>query len=77
VLLLEACAASRPRPSAVHPLLDRVRSEFLEMPGLQLTTAQARRFWTMNEDTCNMVLSALLEQRFLVRTTAGMFRRPG
>ena len=42
-------------------LLERVRSEYLEMPGLTLTAAQARRLWNMDEPICGQLLLALLE----------------
>ena len=29
-------------------ILDRVQSEFLEMPGLRLTSAQAARLWSLD-----------------------------
>ena len=51
----------------------RVRGEYNEMPGLQLTTAQASRLWQLNTRACESLLRALVEQRFLVRTRAGAF----
>ena len=32
--------------------LRRARADFLEMPGLQLTPAQARRLWMLEADDC-------------------------
>ena len=32
-------------------LVHRVRGEFLEMPGLRLTRAQAQRLWGLDEET--------------------------
>ena len=52
-------------------LVERVRGEYLEMPGLQLTISQARRLWALDEDTCTALLNALVEQQFLLRTAAG------
>ena len=48
--------------------LARVRAEFNEMPGLQLTLAQASRLWHLERDFCDAVLTALVETRFLIRT---------
>jgi hypothetical protein len=62
--------------AAGGPLLERMRAEYLEMPGLQLTVAQARRLWALDGDTCAALLNALVEQRFLIRTPRG-YRRPG
>jgi hypothetical protein len=57
-------------------LLRRVRGEYLEMPGLRLTTAQAQRLWTVDGTTCESVLNALVEAKFLARTRDGAFVRP-
>jgi hypothetical protein len=55
--------------------LRRVRGEFLEMPGLRLTEAQARRLWGLDEASCAALLNALVEARFLYRTRDGAFMR--
>ena len=43
------------------------------MPGLKLTEAQARRLWDLDGDTCSLVLTRLLEQRFLKFTSNGTY----
>jgi hypothetical protein len=53
----------------------RVRGEYSEMPGLQLTLAQAARLWHLSPLACESLLAALVEQRFLVRTKNGAFVR--
>ena len=55
--------------------LRRARAEFLEMPGLQLTEAQAARLWSFDSALCSAVLTALVESRFLVRTRNASFSR--
>ena len=55
----------------LHCLLDRVRSEFMEMPGLQLTVAQASRLWGLDQDASRMVIDALVEASFLRWTERG------
>ena len=55
--------------------LRRARAEFLEMPGLQLTEAQAARLWSFDSALCSAVLSALVESRFLIRTRNASFSR--
>jgi hypothetical protein len=57
----------------------RIRAEFLEMPGLCLTTDQARRLWGLERRTCEALLASLIESRFLHRTSGGLFAlfRPG
>ena len=54
-------------------MLRRIRGEYLEMPGLRLTPAQAQRLWTLDRPTCESVLNALVDARFLARTRDGAF----
>ena len=58
-----------------HPLVDRVRSEFIEMPGLRLTPAQAARLWGMDDASCHRVIAALVRAAFLRWTPGGMVVR--
>ena len=52
-------------------LLHRVRSEFLEMPGLQLTTAQASRLWALDRRTAERILDGLTTTGLLLKTSEG------
>lgn len=54
-------------------LLTRVRGEYLEMPGLRLTLAQACRLWHMDVAICIAVLEDLILERFLHRTHDGLY----
>jgi hypothetical protein len=65
------------RAIAIDDLLQRVRSEYLEMPGLRLTVAQAARFLSLDQGTCARLLDALVEARFLILTSNGLYVRPG
>jgi len=56
-------------------VLRRVQCEFLEMPGLRLTEAQARRLWGLDPVACGALLAALVDQKFLFRTRDGAFMR--
>lgn len=64
-------------------VIDRVRAEFVEMPGLELTLPQAVRLWNIGVDDCRHVLDSLAEAGFLkwtarrtvVRTGAGLDAR--
>ena len=49
----------------------RVRQEFLEMPGLRLTPAQAGRLWGLERDICLSVIETLIAAAFLRRTPTG------
>jgi hypothetical protein len=60
------------RPS-LDDLIRRVRGEYLEMPGLALTAAQAGRLWGMDRGTCHRVLRALQERQFLTRHSNGRY----
>ena len=61
--------------SVPDALLSRVRSEFLEMPGLRLTEAQGRRLWGLEPAQCSALLAELLNTKFLYRTRDGAFMR--
>jgi hypothetical protein len=56
-------------------LVERVRGEFNEMPGLHLTEAQAARLWGVEPAACRRVVEALLDDQFLRRTPAGRIVR--
>ena len=46
-------------------LVGRARNEFLEMPDLQLTVAQAARLWGLEIQACQAVVDALVAMEFL------------
>jgi hypothetical protein len=54
-------------------LVARVRGEYREMPGLQLTFAQACRLWQVDAPTCEMLLEQLVAEHFLSRTASGAY----
>jgi hypothetical protein len=56
-------------------VISRVQGEFLEMPGLRLTEAQARRLWGLDAASCGALLGALVDAQFLFRTRDGAFMR--
>ena len=55
--------------------LGRAKAEFMEMPGLRLTLAQAQRLWALDRTLCDSVLAALVETRFLVQSRNQAFIR--
>ena len=59
----------------LRELLQRIRGEYLEMPGLSLTAAQAQRLWSLDLPTCVELLEALVEAKFLGRTDDGKYFR--
>jgi hypothetical protein len=56
-------------------VLQRVQGEYIEMPGLRLTIAQAQRLWGLDRSVCDALLGALVEAKFLFRTRDGAFVR--
>jgi hypothetical protein len=56
-------------------VMRRVQAEFLEMPGLRLTDAQARKLWGLDAASCSTLLDALVKLNFLFRTRDGAFMR--
>lgn len=60
---------------AADDLFNRIRGEFLEMPGLRLTSRQAARLWSMDEEVARALLAALVATGFLARTSQGLFAR--
>ena len=59
----------------IMPVLHRVKSEFLEMPGLRLTPAQAARLWGMDRHTSERILDGLAMAGFLLKNRAGAYLR--
>ena len=56
-------------------VLRRVQGEFIEMPGLRLTTAQAQRLWGLDRAACDALLGALVDAKFLFQTRDGAVAR--
>lgn len=54
-------------------LLRRIRAEFFEMPGLQLTLWQACRLWGIDAQTCVRAIARLRAEGFLRRTPDGLY----
>jgi len=52
-------------------LLQRVRAEFDEMPGLRLTPAQAARLLGLDHRSCERIINALVGSAFLRWTPDG------
>ena len=58
-------------------LTQRIRAEYIEMPGLSLTFWQAMRLWNLDERVCRAALDVLVQSGFLTQTRHGAFRRVG
>ena len=62
-----------PATAVDDSIVRRARSEYLEMPGLRLTSAQAQRLWGLDRRNCDELLSTLTQGHFLARTRDGAF----
>jgi len=62
-------------PAELRALADRIRGEFIEMPGLHLTMAQAVRLWGLDEMVCSHVVNVLVRSQFLRWTPTGAIAR--
>ena len=58
-----------------HAMLNRVRAEYLEMPGLRLTPEQTGRLCGVERALCQSVLDALVVEQFLCVTSDGRYAR--
>ena len=54
---------------------DRIRAEFLEMPGMRLMPAQVQRLCGVDSVTCARVLDTLVQLQFLSKGAEGGYRR--
>jgi hypothetical protein len=52
----------------------RICGEYLEMPGLRLTCAQAQRLWGLDQQTCVTILDTLIGDGFLQRADGRYLR---
>ena len=80
VTLAPRVASHRPFPTTPPEdhyarLVRRVQGEFLEMPGLRLTFAQACRLWALDSSTCRRVLHDLVAAGFVAVSERGLYVR--
>jgi hypothetical protein len=61
--------------SVERQLLMRIRMEYVEMPGLRLTSRQAGRLWNLDQAMCEEILATLVQELFLSRTSDGAYLR--
>lgn len=58
-------------------LLCRIRAEYREMPGLQLTAPQAQRLFGVDAKAWDAALATLVDAKFLSQTRNGQFGMAG
>jgi hypothetical protein len=54
-------------------LVNRIKAEYMELPGLQLTAWQAQRLWGLDQVQCDAILEVLVETSFLRKTKNGAY----
>ena len=64
-----------PHPSPLAALLQRVREQYREMPGLTLTKPHAMLLFGVAPSVCAAMLRALVMENFLSRAGDGVFVR--
>jgi hypothetical protein len=68
----------RPRridDTSYRDMLNRIRGEYLEMPGMRLNPQQVRRLSGTDETTCQSVLDELVRAAFLRLDLDGRYSR--
>ena len=56
---------------------ERIRAEFMEMPGMRLTPTQVQRLSGVDGAVCGLVLDDLVRARFLRVGSDGSYQRAG
>ena len=64
-----------PQCALADGVLERIRADYVEMPGLRVNAAQARRLWGLEPVVCDRALEVLQDRRFLKRLADGTFVR--
>jgi hypothetical protein len=63
------------KASPVQDVLNRLRAEYLEMPGLRLKPEQVQRLCGVERTMCQLALDSLLESKFLCVKSDGQYAR--
>jgi hypothetical protein len=61
--------------SPLDHTIDRIKSEYREMPGLHLTFEQMLRLWRLDRSTCRALVDTLIDAQFLKTTQDGRYVR--
>ena len=60
-------------PATKPDWLRLIRADYLEIPGLCLTSGQVQRFWSLDANTAGSLLTTLMDVQFLRRTPRGSY----
>jgi hypothetical protein len=59
----------------IEDALNRLRAEFLEMPGMRLKPEQVQRLFGVEQGLCRTLLDSLVDDKFLRVTADGRYAR--
>jgi len=59
----------------IEDVVNRLRAEYLEMPGLRLRPEQVQRLCGIERTICHMVLESLVAAKFLCVSSDGHYAR--
>jgi hypothetical protein len=62
-----------PREESSDRIRRRAEAEYLEMPGLKLTAAQASRLWHLDVEASMRMLESMVDAGVLYRTRDGAY----
>jgi hypothetical protein len=62
---------------SLQDVLERIRAEYREMPGMALTRAQVERLCGVEVANCRLALELLVQSHFLSLSAGGMYVRVG
>jgi hypothetical protein len=60
---------------SVQAVMERIRAEFMEMPGLRLTMDEVQRLCGVEPTVCKVILDSLVDAKFLRRQSNGTYAR--
>ena len=59
----------------IEDVLNHIRAEYLEMPGLRLKATQVQRLCGIEQAICQLVLDSLVDEKFLCAKSDGHYAR--
>jgi hypothetical protein len=66
---------AEPSDALTSNAIERIRAEYVEMPGLSVTLPQAARLWGLSPPRSERLLSTLVDSGFLQCNRKGLYRR--
>jgi hypothetical protein len=60
---------------SARQMLERIRAEYLEMPGMRLTAEQVQRLCGVDASVCQLVMDSLVAMKFLCVHPDGTYAR--